>query len=127
LEQAQGRLQPAPAGLSARLSTAGRYFCLVIDEADEPDPDARIPTHRNCGSSKEFLTLSQNAQRNYSVVIYDTPAALESADAYVVASRVGAAILAARRHRTKAKDISKISRALEGFQCDIAGSILSRF
>jgi hypothetical protein len=52
---------------------------------------------------------------------------LESADAYVVASRVGAAILAARRHRTRAKDISKISRALEGFQCDIAGTILGQF
>jgi Mrp family chromosome partitioning ATPase len=61
------------------------------------------------------------------VVIYDTPAALESADAYVVASRVGAAIVAARQHRTKARDIIKISRALEGFQCDIAGTILSRF
>ena len=72
-------------------------------------------------------SLKQNAQRNYGVVIYDTPAALESADAYVVASRVGAAILAARRHRTRAKDISKISRALEGFQCDIAGTILARF
>ena len=78
-------------------------------------------------SSKEFLTLSQNAQRNYGVVIYDTPAALESADAYVVASRVGAAIVAARRHRSKVRDIAKISRALEGFQCDIAGTVLARF
>jgi protein-tyrosine kinase len=60
-------------------------------------------------------------------VIYDTPSALESADAYVVASRVGAAIIAARRHRTKVRDVSKISRALEGFQCDIAGTVLSRF
>ena len=78
-------------------------------------------------SSKEFLTLSQNAQRNYGVVIYDTPPALESSDAFVVASRVGAAIVAARRHRTKTRDISKISKALEGFQCDIAGTVLARF
>jgi protein-tyrosine kinase len=78
-------------------------------------------------SSKEFLTLSQNAQRNYGVVIYDTPPALESSDAYVVASRVGAAIIAARRHRTKTRDVSKISKALEGFQCDIAGTVLARF
>jgi protein-tyrosine kinase len=93
---------------------------LLVAGATAPHPQELL-------SSKEFLTLSQNAQRNYGVVIYDTPAALESADAYVVASRVGAAILAARRHRTRAKDISKISRALEGFQCDIAGTILSRF
>jgi protein-tyrosine kinase len=93
---------------------------LLVAGATAPHPQELL-------SSKEFLTLSQNAQRNYGVVIYDTPAALESADAYVVASRVGAAILAARRHRTRAKDISKISRALEGFQCDIAGTILSKF
>jgi hypothetical protein len=36
-------------------------------------------------------------------------------------------MIAARRHRTRVKDIGKISRALEGFQCDIAGTVLSRF
>jgi protein-tyrosine kinase len=77
-------------------------------------------------SSKEFLNLSQSAQRNYGVVIYDTPPALESADAYVVASRVGAAIVVARRHRTKVKDIKTIAHTLEGFQCEIAGTVLGR-
>ena len=66
---------------------------LLVAGATAPHPQELL-------SSKEFLTLSQNAQRNYGVVIYDTPSALESADAYVVASRVGAAIIAARRHRT---------------------------
>jgi protein-tyrosine kinase len=93
---------------------------LVIAGATAPHPQELL-------SSKEFLTLVQNAQRSYGMVIYDTPAALESADAYVVASRVGAAIVTARRHKTKVHDISKISHALEGFQCDIAGTVLSRF
>src|SRR6516165_4656630 len=93
---------------------------LLVAGATAPHPQELL-------SSKEFLTLSQNAQRNYGVVIYDTPSALESADAYVVASRVGAAIVAARRHRTRVRDIAKISRALEGFQCDVAGTVLSRF
>jgi protein-tyrosine kinase len=93
---------------------------LLIAGATAPHPQELL-------SSKEFLTLSQNAQRNYGVVIYDTPPALESSDAFVVASRVGAAIVAARRHRTKTKDIGKISKALEGFQCDIAGTVLARF
>jgi capsular exopolysaccharide synthesis family protein len=74
--------------------------------------------------SKEFLTLSQNAQRNFGVVIYDTPPALESADAYVVASRVGSAILVARRHRTTVKDIENIAHTLTGNQCEIAGTVL---
>ena len=93
---------------------------VLVAGAPAPHPQELL-------SSKEFLNLSQNAQRNYGVVIYDTPPALESADAYVVASRVGSAILLARRHRTKVKDLKTISQALRGFQCDIAGSVLCRF
>jgi protein-tyrosine kinase len=93
---------------------------LLVAGATAPHPQELL-------SSKEFLNLSQSAQRNYGVVIYDTPPALESADAYVVASRVGGAILVARRHRTKVKDIKTVSQALEGFQCEIAGTVLSRF
>ena len=88
---------------------------------------AAAPHPQELLSSKEFLNLSQNAQRNYGVVIYDTPSALESADAYVVASRVGSAILVARRHRTKVAEVQAISRSLEGFQCEIAGSVMGRF
>ena len=93
---------------------------LLVAGATPPHPQELL-------SSKEFLNVSQSAQRNYGVVIYDTPPALESADAYVVASHVGAAIIVARRHRTKVKDIKVISRALEGFQCEIAGTVLCRF
>ena len=93
---------------------------LIVSGATAPHPQELL-------SSKEFLNLSQNAQRNYGVVIYDTPPALDSADAYVVASRVGAAIIVARRHRSKVRDIQTISHALEGFQCEIAGTVMGRF
>ena len=75
---------------------------------------------------RKGLTFGE-AARNYGVVIYDTAPALESADAYVVASRVGSAILLARRHRSKVKDLKTVSQALQGFQCDVAGSVLCQF
>jgi protein-tyrosine kinase len=93
---------------------------LLVAGATAPHPQELL----SC--SKEFLKLSQTAQRNYGVVIYDTPPAMDSADAYVVASRVGAAIVVALRHRTKVKDIKIIAHALEGFQCEIAGTVLRR-
>jgi protein-tyrosine kinase len=93
---------------------------LLVAGATPPHPQELL-------SSKEFLNLSQNAQRNYGVVVYDTPPALENADAYVVASRVGAAILVARRHRSKVKDMKTVSQALEGFQCEIAGAVLEYY
>jgi protein-tyrosine kinase len=93
---------------------------LLVAGATPPHPQELL-------SSKEFLNLSQRAQRNYGVVIYDTAPALQSADSYVVSSRVGAAIIVARRHRTRVKDIEIVSHALEGFQCEIAGTVLCRF
>ena len=93
---------------------------LLVAGATAPHPQELL-------SSKEFLNLSQNAQRNYGVVIYDTAAALDNADAYVVASRVGSAILLGRRNRTKVTDIKTVAQALESFQCEIAGTVLCRF
>ena len=93
---------------------------LLVAGATAPHPQELL-------SSKEFLNLSQNAQRNYGVVIYDTPAALENADAYVVASRVGSAILLGRRNRTRVADVKTVAETLESFQCEIAGTVLARF
>lgn len=88
---------------------------------------AAAPHPQELLSSKEFLNLSQNAQRNYGVVIYDTAAARENADAYVVASRVGSAILLGRRNRSKVADLKTIVETLESFQCEVAGTVLGRF
>jgi protein-tyrosine kinase len=93
---------------------------LLVAGATPPHPQELL-------SSKEFLNLSQDAQRNYGAVIYDTPAALNNADAYVVASRVGSAILLGRRNRTKVTEIKAVAQALESFHCEIAGTVLGRF
>src|SRR5258708_10854499 len=92
---------------------------LLVAGATAPHPQELL-------SSKEFLTLSQNAQRNYGVVIYDTPAALESADAYVVESRDGAGILGARRDPMRPKNNGKSVTGPEALQGEIAGHPLGR-
>ncbi len=113
LTHAEGHAPPLAVDIVPGLS-------LLVAGATAPHPQELL-------SSKEFLNLSQNAQRNYGVVIYDTPAALESADAYVVASRVGSAILLGRRNRTKVSDVKTVAQTLESFQCEIAGTVLARF
>ena len=113
LTQAEGHGQPAVVDILPSLS-------LLVAGATAPHPQELL-------SSKEFLNFSENAQRNYGVVIYDTPAALDNADAYVVASRVGSAILPARRNRSKVADVKTVAEALERFQCEIAGTVLGRF
>jgi chain length determinant protein tyrosine kinase EpsG len=93
---------------------------LLVAGATAPNPQELL-------ISRGFLTFTQDAQRKYGVVIYDTPSPSQSADAYVVASRAGAAILVARQHRTRIDDIAKISRELKGLQCELAGTVLGRF
>jgi Mrp family chromosome partitioning ATPase len=113
LTQAEGRASPVVVDIVPSLS-------LLVAGTSAPHPQELL-------SSKEFPNFSENAQRHYGVVIYDTPAALENADAYVVASRVGSAILLARRNRTKVAAVRTVTQALERFQCEIAGTVLGHF
>ena len=76
--------------------------------------------------SEEFLAMSTNFQRDYGVVIYDTPSAIEYADAYVVGSRVGAAIIVARRNRTTFSDITTVMQKLRAMECNIVGTVFNR-
>jgi receptor protein-tyrosine kinase len=71
---------------------------LLVAGATAPNPQELL-------TSQEFLTLSQDTRGKFGVVIYDTPPPLESADAYVVASRAGAAILVARQHQPEPQAI----------------------
>lgn len=77
--------------------------------------------------SEEFLTLTSNLSRDFGIVIYDTPSAMDYADAHVVAARVGSAIIVARKHRTRFNDISTTANKLQAIQCNVVGSILNDF
>jgi Mrp family chromosome partitioning ATPase len=76
--------------------------------------------------SEEFIALTANFHRDFGVVIYDTPGAMDYADAYVVASRVGAAVIIARRNRATFKDVSTLTQKLRAMECNIVGSVLNR-
>jgi protein-tyrosine kinase len=73
----------------------------------------------------EFLALTDNLAKEFGVVIYDTAAAMDFADAHVVASRVGAAVIVARRHRTTFDDISTVAKKLRTIECKVIGSVFN--
>ena len=91
---------------------------LMTSGAVPPNPQELL-------CSEGFLSLTTNFARDFGVVIYDTPAAMDFADAYVVASRVGAAVVVARKNKAKFNDISTIADKLRSIQCDIVGSVLN--
>jgi capsular exopolysaccharide synthesis family protein len=75
----------------------------------------------------DFLTLTANLSRNFGIVIYDSPSAMDFGDAYVIASRVGAAIIVARQNNAKFEDLAYVTEKLRANQCSIVGSIANCF
>jgi protein-tyrosine kinase len=76
--------------------------------------------------SETFLALTANFSREFGLVIYDTPSALDYADAYVVASRIGAAVIVARKNRATFKDVAIMTKKLQDIDCNIIGSVLNK-
>lgn len=85
------------------------------------------PNPQELLSSAEFLALSNNFERDFGVVVYDTAAAMEYADASIVVARVGAAIMVARQHETSFDDISSLAQRFQASQCKYLGTIMNTF
>jgi protein-tyrosine kinase len=75
--------------------------------------------------SEEFVGLVAKFAGKFGIVIYDTPSAMDYADAHVVASRVGSAIIVARKNQTTFSDVSALAAKLRAIQCNIIGSTLN--
>jgi protein-tyrosine kinase len=85
------------------------------------------PNPQELLASADFLALTNNLQAAFGIVIYDTAAGMDYADAHVVASRVGAAVVVARRHKTAFNDISMLAQKFRGINCKVLGSVLNKF
>ncbi len=93
---------------------------LLPSGAEPPNPQELL-------SSPGFNSLRQRLEQDYEVVIYDTPSAAEYADACVVSARVGAAVIVARRHKTRYKAASQLLDRLTGFNCEVVGTVLNHY
>jgi protein-tyrosine kinase len=84
------------------------------------------PNPQELLSSPDFLALTDNFHDQFGVVLYDTAACDEFSDALVVCSRVNAAIIVARRHKTRYKDISRLVKKLESIRCSVVGTVFNQ-
>jgi len=82
------------------------------------------PNPQELLSSPEFANLAAALSRRHGVVIYDTTDVAECADGLIVATRVGAAVIVARRHTTAFAETTKLAATLRNHQCVILGSVL---
>jgi Mrp family chromosome partitioning ATPase len=52
---------------------------------------------------------------------------MEYADAHVVASRVGSAVIVARQHKTAFNDVSALVQKFRGINCKVLGSVFNKY
>ena len=74
-----------------------------------------------------FPELLQSVARDFDIVIIDTPAAHEYAEAQVIAACASAAVIVARTDRTSVPEIIELARSLQQTGTMTVGSVLNDF
>lgn len=74
-----------------------------------------------------FAELLQSLIRDFDIVILDTPASSEYAEAQMIAIGTGAALMLARKNHTAAEEISNLAYNLRQTHLNLVGSVLNDF
>jgi receptor protein-tyrosine kinase len=85
------------------------------------------PNPQELLSREVFDVVLEHFVEQYSVVILDTPSATEVADAQILASRAGAAIMVARRNHTRHATLTATMRNFTETGVNLIGSVISEF
>ena len=72
-----------------------------------------------------FIETLLMVSRDFDVVIIDTPAASEYADAQTIAVRAGAALMLARKNRSSLPDMAQLTGSLQQSGATLVGSVLN--
>jgi len=72
-----------------------------------------------------FGELLQTASQQFDVIIIDTPAGTDYADAEIIASRAGAALMVARKNQSLVPNAALLTRRLQDSGVALVGSVLN--
>jgi len=122
---------PTEAGLSALLT--GRCGMEAVRQI-HPDLELHVlsaggvaPNPQELLSRPAFEALLARATEDYDVVIIDTPALTESADAQVIAARAGMALVLARRNYSRHRLLRAASASLAQTGVNVVGSVINDY
>ncbi|MEO6824262.1 MAG: chain length determinant protein tyrosine kinase EpsG [Nitrosospira sp.] len=74
-----------------------------------------------------FADLFQTLIRDFDIVIVDTPAASEYAEAQMIAVGAASALILARKNHSSVSDISRLTHSLQQTDTKLVGSVLNDF
>lgn len=107
------------AGLEAALPVPGLAGLAVLPAGAVP------PNPQELLGRAAFGALLNAASTEYDVVIIDTPSGAEYADAEIIASRAGAAVIVTRKNRSTIPAATLLARRLQDSGVVLVGSILN--
>ena len=85
------------------------------------------PNPQELLSRVQFGRLVDELRDRFDVILFDSPAASQSADALLIASRAGAALMLARRHNTRSQPLQDFCERLNNAQVAIVGSVMNDY
>jgi receptor protein-tyrosine kinase len=74
-----------------------------------------------------FGDLLEEFGREFAVILIDTPAGVEGADAQTIAVRAGAALLAVRKHQSRLDVLQSFVGSLSDSRVSMVGSVISEY
>lgn len=107
------------AGLEAVLPVPGLPGLAVLCAGAVP------PNPQELLGRVAFDNLLQEVRQQFDVIIIDTPASSDYADAEIIASRAGAAVIVARKDLSLVPQATLLARRLQGSGVALVGSVLN--
>ena len=107
------------AGLEAALPVPSLPGLSILPAGAVP-PNPQELLGRNA-----FGALLQSAAQQFDVIIIDTPAGSEFADAEIIAARAGAALMVARKNKSLVPAAAKLAQRLQDGGVALIGSVLN--
>ena len=83
-----------------------------------------VPNPQELLSRPTFATLMKALSSTFDVVLVDCPAALEFADAQLIAARSGACLMVARKNRARLNDLQTTKQRLAPSGAEILGAVI---
>jgi len=83
------------------------------------------PNPQELLSRVSFIRLLDEAAERYDIVLLNTPPALQSADARIVATRAAGCVIVVRRDSTRLGDAAAVKDQLSGAGVEVLGAVLA--
>ena len=117
-------------GLCGCLSGRGNFFDALSPVAPFEDlsvlsAGAVPPNPNELLSQGSFVHVLETARANFDVVIIDTPAITQYADAQMVAARAGACILVTRRNQSRISEIERAKDMIAPSGAALLGTVIN--